>query len=187
MARRREIALKAALVRLEILYATRLARADKAAAAGFFMTTTGPRLYWCPGPGREGGGSNCAELDRLAEAQQAHHVAWKAVQMEQLATEKDELTARMTRRRDVSGGTAEDAGDGQDAAGGKRIHAAEHDDDDDEVEEALEREEREDKQQRPAGGERADEEPASNGGTSIVDAMDAAEGEGAQDALDSTE
>jgi hypothetical protein len=182
VARRREIALKAALVRLEILYATRLARADKAAAAGFFLTTTGPRLYWCPGPGGggDGAGSHCAELDRLAEAQRAQHVAWKAVQMDQLEREKEQLTARMTRRRDAPGGPGNRGSGGEDAAGGEDAPMLEHDDD--EEEEGLEQEGRDEEQQGEKRGEQEQgEEPASHDGANAADAMDAAEVGAGQD------
>lgn len=91
MARKRQISAQAACKRLEILYATRLARADKLSSR-FLLTKTGPRLYWCPG-------KPCSELDRLAEVQQQEHVAWKAAQMEQLEQEKAQLLEQLTRRR----------------------------------------------------------------------------------------
>jgi hypothetical protein len=86
--RKRDLSAQAACKRLDILYATRLARADKLSAR-FLLTQTGPPLYYCPAKPSQ-------ETVQLAEAQRQVHQLWKAGEMERLEREKAELMARLT-------------------------------------------------------------------------------------------
>ena len=86
--RKRDLSAQAACKRLEILYATRLARADKLSAR-FLLTQTGPPLYYCPAKPSQ-------ETAQLAEAQRQAHQLWKAGEMERLEREKAQLMARLT-------------------------------------------------------------------------------------------
>lgn len=101
--RKRQISAATACKRLEILYATRLARADKLCSR-FLLTKTPAPVYWCPAKPSK-------ETEALAEAQREEHVAWKAAQLEQLEREKQELMAQLTapRRRPGEGAPAGEA------------------------------------------------------------------------------
>lgn len=111
MARKRELSAAAAVKRLEILYATRLARVDKLSSR-LLLTQQGPRLYWCPAmPSKE--------TEALAEAQRAAHAAWKAGQMEQLEAEKAALYAQLTQPRRQPRGEGGQNGEAQHGSGGE--------------------------------------------------------------------
>lgn len=91
MTRKREISAAAACKRLEILYATRLARADKLSSR-YLLTASGPPLYWTPG-------KPCRETEAAAERQRAAHGEWKAAQLEALEIEKAALVEQMAARQ----------------------------------------------------------------------------------------
>ena len=141
VARKRQISAQAACKRLEILYATRLARADKLCSR-FLLTKTPAPVYWCPA-------KHSKETEALAEAQRAEHVAWKAAQLEQMEQEKEQLMVQLTAPRRWGG----EGGGGGEGEGGSGEQAMEGDDD----EEAEEGEE-EAMEAEAANGEAAAEE-----------------------------
>ncbi len=142
MARKRQISAQAACKRLEILYATRLARADKLCSR-FLLTKTPAPVYWCPA-------KHSKETEALAEVQRAEHVAWKAAQLEQMEQEKEQLMVQLTAPRRWGG----EGGRGGEGEGGSGEQAMEGD----EEEEAEEEGEDEAMEAEAANGEAAAEQ-----------------------------
>lgn len=131
IARKRQISAQAACKRLEILYATRLARADKLCSR-FLLTKTPAPVYWSPAKPSK-------ETEALAEAQREEHVAWKAAQLEQMEREKEQLMAQLTapRRRAGEGGEGSHGGEG---GSGEQPMEGDEDEQEEGEEEAMEAE-----------------------------------------------